>query len=149
MRDRLLFVKWFFLNALTVVFLIAMTLAYGGRVHGPSLVAIPVILAVYAFAQFGAAKICWRANEVTAQTASAWALLHEAKFVRHWAEQVQYLAMLATVFGIWKLLTDQGGNLHDRLINGGGVAFSATFVGVFASLFLMQTLRMIEHDLEG
>ena len=145
MSSKTLFLKWCLLNSLAIVFLVYLASQYAGRLHGPSLIAVPVILLAYAWAQGIAGWICWRADNP--QVSRKW-LLHEAKYVHHWAEQIQYLAMLATVFGIWTLLTDHGGNLHDRLLNGGGVAFSATFTGIFCSLILMQCLRMIDNDLD-
>jgi hypothetical protein len=148
MRERTLFLRWALLNVVAGMFLGSLGIRYGARVHGPSLVAVPLILAVWAYASAIGGRICWHTDGVLPGTRAAVKLAHDAKYVRHWAEQIQYMAMLSTVFGIWVLLTSQGGDLHDRLLAGGGVAFSATFVGIFASLILMQTQRMIEHSLE-
>lgn len=144
-RPRTLFLRWLLLNVFAVGFLAKMGLSYGGRIHGPSLIAIPVILFTFTHATRLAGLICWRSDDPLSLKTK---LLHDLKYVRHWAEQIQYMAMLSTIFGIWVLLTDKGGNLHDRLLNGGGVAFSGTFVGIFASFILMQSQRMIEDELD-
>lgn len=146
-KSKPLFLKWTLLNALAIAFLGFLGSRYGNRIHGPSLIAIPVILAAYAWAAYLAARVCWFADD--AHPHQRRRFLHDLKNVHHWTEQIQYMAMLATVFGIWTLLTDKGGDLHDRLVNNGGVAFSATFTGIFASLILKQVQRVIEDDLEA
>jgi hypothetical protein len=145
---RELFLKWALLNALFAVLLVTLAVAYGGRVHGPSLVAAPLILAVYAYAASFAGRICWRGE--SPRPFEREKLLHEMRYLPYWAWVVQMLGIVSTVLGFWLLLSKGGGDqdLHDRILSGGGVALVGTFVGILTSLVITATHRMIEHDLE-
>lgn len=150
-EGRDLFLKWVLLNVLALVFLTVGGLAYAHRIHGPSLVVVPLMLVVYSYAAAYAGRICWRAGD---HDRSAWKLqrlLHEAEYLNFWVWLLQMMGMLTTVYGFWLLLTSGGTdqNLHDRILSGGGVALVGTWVGIFTSVILAASHRMIEHDLEG
>lgn len=148
-KDRKLFTTWAFINCLTVVFLGAMAIVYGHKIHGPSLVIIPVILVVAAGASAFAGRICFELGErVTPKRKEH--LLHKAKWLTFWAWVTPMIGILGTVFGFWKLLTGGGSNsdIHARVQSGGGVALIGTFVGVVCSVVITGIHRMIEHELE-
>ncbi len=159
MQERQLFLKFVLLNAVASVFLVALGLVYGGRVHGPSLVAVPVILLLALYAQIGAGRICWEADNLMGASFGTRAegpkqrarLLHDAKYLGHWAWCAQVTGILSTVLGFWMLLSAGGGteDLHTRILTGGGVALVGTFVGTAVSMLLVQTERLIEHELGG
>lgn len=153
--DRVLFLKWLLLNALALVGFVALGVTEHGKVHGASRVAIPIILAVFAWASYGAGRICWAAGGLGEK---AWIdggrgdweeLLHDANWLSYWAYACQILGILSTVYGFWTLLAAGGStaDLGSRIQSGGGVALLGTFVGVLTSLVLTFEHRLIEHEL--
>lgn len=137
-----MFVRWALLFVVSLVALTGMGITYGGRVTGPSLVAIPIIAIVFISASLFAGLLCWNADadpEVT---------VHRADWLTFWAWVTPMIGIMGTVFGFWSLLTAGGNNvdLHNRIQNGGGVALVGTFLGVLSSVILSAMHRMIEHD---
>ena len=150
MRDRSLFLKWLLSNALAITVLAILGIVVGGRLHGAPLVAIPIILLIFAYANIRAGMICWKADGVKPGTPEAHRLLHESEWLRHWSWNAQTAGILCAVVGFFFILTGGGDNtdLHDRILQG-GIIFTGTFVGVFVSQVLEHIKRMIDHDLEG
>ena len=146
---RRLFLKWLLLNALAVVLLLAAGVEYHDRIQGSSLVVIPLILAVGAFASTTAGRLCWVVGNDGFDDNKR--VLHEARYLPFWAYTCQMLGILATVIGFWVLLSagGEGTEIGDRVQEGGGVALLGTFAGVFVSLILVMEHRLIEHDLEA
>ena len=141
--ERKLFVKWALLNSLSLVFLGVLGILFGSKIHGPSVMAVPVILSIYGFAQYGAGRIAW--NEQDRR------LMHEARWLPFWAWIAQMVGILSTVYGFWRILTTSTTNeqLHANIQAGGGLALIGTFVGVYVSVILIATHRLIEHELES
>lgn len=150
MKEKKLFLRWALLNVLALVFIIALAVTYGGNVHGPSLAVIPVIIAITAIASTFAGILCWNAPPARPGSLNARSILHDAKYLLFWAWVSPMIGILGTVFGFWRLLTGGGtdADLHQRIQAGGGVALVGTFVGVFSSILLTATHRMIEHDFD-
>lgn len=149
LRDRALFLKWVLLNAVAVVFLVALGVTFGGRVHGAALVVIPLILGLTAYGSAYGGRLCWNADGVRPGTLSAAALIHGAKYLDHWAWVCPMLGILSSIAGMSILLSsNDAATLGERVTSGGGAIFYGTFVGVLAMLLLKHEQRMIEHELE-
>jgi len=148
-RSRKLFLHLTLLSALSALILVALGITYAKQISGPSLVVIPIILTVYALTLAYAGGLCWEADG--ASKAQRERILHEADNITFWAWVVQMIGILGTVFGFWHILAKGGtdADLHARILDGGGVALTGTFVGVYCSIVLSRAYRMIEHDLRG
>lgn len=140
--NRQLFLKWLLLQAAAVSVLIGLGAAYGSRLGGSSLVAVPLILTVLAGASSYAGYFIWR-----------WPYLAPADDRRNTLEWLsfsswlcQMIGIMATVFGAWELLGGAGSaaELGERIQGGLGVALMGTFVGVFSSIVLELERRLIE-----
>ena len=149
-QERKLFVKWAMLVAFSVVFIAALGIAYGSKIHGPSLVVIPIILLVYAYAAGSAGRICWLASGPDSTPRGNKRLLHDSEWLIFWAWVTPMIGIMGTVFGFWKLLAGGGTDtdLHARIQAGGGVALVGTFTGVLVSIVLTLIHRLIEHDVK-
>ena len=143
---RPLFLRWVVLQSIVLTLLAAAALAYGGRLHGASLVMVPVILAVLAGASGYAGLLAWRRD----------AGISPEGGLRHlWfaAGTCQLLGLLGTVAGFYAMFNDGGGtsgaevssDLAARVTHGASVALSATFVGILASLVIL----LEHHVLDG
>lgn len=143
MTSRPLFLKLLLIDALAVLGLAAVAAAYGHRLVGPSLVAVPAILIVYTAASAYAALLAWHTPG-----RALW-VAHRLDFLPFAAWSCQILGIMATVFGFWVLLTSSGDAeaLGARIQDGGGVALAGTFVGVACSLVLSVQERLIAHSL--
>lgn len=152
MRERPLTLRWVLLNALLVTGLAVLAIEYGGRVHGASLLVVPVILAMYAFESFHGLRLCWRADQLPSElTVVAEKLLRETKDITFWAWNLQMTGILATIAGIWIIVTGtlDISTLGPRLLEGMGVALVGSFVGLLCSQALAAQHRWIERRLEG
>lgn len=153
--DRPLTLKWALLNALAVVFLAALAARFHSSVHGATLVVVPVILALGAYASSIGGRLCWRgdtlgqAGSLTEVTSARRRILHEAVYLEFWAWVAQMTGILSTVIGFFILLSSASDvdSLGTRIQEGGGTALLGTFVGVYVSLILAMEHRLIEHDL--
>jgi hypothetical protein len=140
-----LFLRWVVLQSLVATMLLAAALAYGGRLHGASVVMVTVILAVLAGTSGFAGLLAWRAD----------AGISPRDGLRHlWfaAGACQLLGLLGTVAGFYAMFNTNGGDaasagteLTARVTHGAGVALSATFVGILASLVIL----LEHHVLDG
>ena len=139
-------VKWFILNAASVVFLGTLAKFYGGNLRGAPLVGAIVIAAIFICGSLQGARLCSAVDDPFARSKD---VLHRASFLPFWAWLCQMAGILATLAGLEILLTGTHGTLHDRLLSGGGIVFISTFVGVFTSVVLTAIHRIIEHELEG
>lgn len=146
-RARPLALRWALLNALAIVLLIVLGAEFHSHVRGATLVVVPVILLVGAYASLIGGRLSWRIDggDVTRLRA-----LHEARYLEFWAWVTQMMGILATVIGFFILLSHSGADTTDlgtRIQVGGGTALLGTFVGVYVSLVLMMEHRLIEHEL--
>src|SRR5690242_10457084 len=131
-----LFLRWVLLQAVVATLLAAGAIAYGSRLHGASLAMVPLILAVLAGTSGYAGLLAWRLDEGVSPKAG----------LRHlWfaAGACQLLGLLGTVAGFYAMFnegdpgaTGAAGDLAARVTHGAGVALSATFVGILASLVI-------------
>src|SRR5207253_5902485 len=62
-RRHPLFLRWALFQSVMVTLFAAAGLAYGGRLHGASLVVVPLILAVLAVTSGYAGLLAWRCDE--------------------------------------------------------------------------------------
>ena len=150
-RERKLFVRWVLLSAVSVVAMLALGIVYGGRIHGPSLVAISLILLAYAASSVLAGRLCWELGEPHEFVeANRDEILHRAKWILYWAWLAPMVGIMGTIFGMWSLITSSGtsSDLHARIVSGGGVALAGSFIGVLVTVFLTTAHRMIEHEIE-
>jgi hypothetical protein len=142
---RLMFLRWVVLQSVVATLLLAAALAYGGRLHGASLVMVSVILAVLACASGYAGVLAWRVDSGVSPQGG----------LRHlWfaAGTCQLLGLLGTVAGFYAMFNGDGGQagtsgneLATRVTHGASVALSATFVGILASLVIL----LEHHVLDG
>lgn len=141
--DRPLFAKWLVLQAAVVLGFAGMGYAFYTDVHGPSFVAIPAILALYAWGSATGARVIWGAPRKQPTR-----VIHEAKALNFWGWICQTTGILCTIAGFWRILaTNQDINsLGDAIREGGGVALVGSFVGVVASQLLAAQERMIDHE---
>lgn len=146
-----LFLRWVLFQSVVATLLIAGGLAYGGRLHGASLVVVPLILAVLALTSGYAGLLAWRADEgLTVRTG-----------LRHlWfaAGVCQLLGLLGTVAGFYAMFENGGSgaassatgssDLATRVTHGAGVALSATFVGILSSLVILLEHHVLDDDVD-
>jgi len=147
-RRRPLFLRWVVLQSAVVTMLVAAALAYGGRLHGASLVMVPVILAVLAGASCYAGLLAWRLDAGVSPNGG----------LRHlWfaAGVCQLLGLLGTVAGFYAMFNDTTGSsdataassdLAARVTHGASVALSATFVGILASIVLLLEHHVLDRE---
>ena len=147
---RSLFLKCVLVVSGTGVLLALLATKYAARVHGPSLVVVPIILIVMGRAAYEALRLAWAA-EGKQQNFERVPLIHSARWMNYWAWLSPMIGMMGTVMGIWLILTSNGGttaNLHDRLLNGGAVVFAGTFVGILGAVMITTLHRLIEDALD-
>jgi hypothetical protein len=144
-----LFLRWVLFQSVVATLLIAAALAYGGRLHGASLVVVPLILAVLGLTSGYSGLLAWRADEgVPVRTG-----------LRHlWfaAGVCQLLGLLGTVAGFYAMFENGGtsasgsatasSDLATRVTHGAGVALSATFVGILSSLVILLEHHVLDDD---
>ena len=142
-----LFLRWVALQAVVATLLTAAALAYGSQLRGASLMMVPLILAVLAGASTYAGLLAWRADGGASPDGG----------LRHlWfaAGVCQLLGLLGTVAGFYAMFNHGGtaaatatasSELATRVTHGAGVALSATFVGIFASIVIL----LEHHVLDG
>jgi hypothetical protein len=142
---RPMFLRWVVLQSVVVTLLAAAALAYGGRLHGASLVMVPVILAVLAAASGYAGLLAWRLDGGTPTNGG----------LRHlWfaAGCCQLLGLLGTVAGFYAMFNDHGGgstasgDLAARVTHGASVALSATFVGILSSIVVLLEHHVLDRE---
>jgi hypothetical protein len=142
-----MFLRWVVLQALVATLLIAGGLAYGHRLGGASLVMVPLILAVLIGSSCYAGILAWRLD--TGAPAAAG--------IRHlWfsAGVCQLLGLLGTVAGFYAMFNASpassdapaGGDLAARVTHGAGVALSATFVGILASIVILIEHHVLDRE---
>jgi uncharacterized membrane protein YfcA len=150
LSEKTLFVKWALLNAIFSVFVVALGITFGGRIHGAALAVIPIIFLLIAYASAYGGRLCWRADGVLPGTPEARRIIHESLYLDHWAWVCPMLGILSSIAGMSILLsTNDAASLGERVTSGGGAIFYGTFVGVLAMLLLKHEQRMIEHELDG
>jgi MotA/TolQ/ExbB proton channel family len=145
---RPLFLRWVVLQAVVATLLAAAGLAYSGQLHGASLAMVPLILAVLVGASGYAGLLAWRADE----GASASGGLRHLWFA---AGVCQLLGLLGTVAGFYAMFNHGGeatttagtsSDLATRVTHGAGVALSATFIGILASIVLLLEHHVLDEE---
>jgi MotA/TolQ/ExbB proton channel family len=140
-----LFLRWVGLQAVVATVLAATALAYLDQLQGASLMMVPLILAVFGGASAYAGILAWRADGGASPSGG----------LRHlWfaAGVCQLLGLLGTVAGFYAMFNHgstetatAATELATRVTHGAGVALSATFVGIFASIVIL----LEHHVLDG
>jgi MotA/TolQ/ExbB proton channel family len=145
---RPLFLRWVVLQAVVATLLAAAALAYGGQLHGASLAMVPLILVVLAGSSGYAGLLAWRSDD-GASTAGG---------LRHlWfaAGVCQLLGLLGTVAGFYAMFNSGGtasatagasSDLATRVTHGAGVALSATFIGILASIVILLQHHVLDAE---
>lgn len=145
---RPLFLRWVVLQAAVGMLLIAAAVAYGGRLHGASLVMVPIIVVVLGTTSAYAGLLAWRLD--TGESTG--------EGLRHlWfaAGICQLLGLLGTVAGFYAMFNDSGsgasgvppgGDLAARVTHGASVALSATFVGIFSSIVILLEHHVLDRE---
>jgi len=141
-----LFLRWALFQSVVVTLLTAGGLSYGGRLHGASLVVVPLILVVLAATSAYAGLLAWRCDMGQS--------VHDG--IRHlWfsAGACQLLGLLGTVAGFYAMFENGGGtaapgstDLATRVTHGAGIALSATFVGILSSLVILVEHHVLDGD---
>jgi hypothetical protein len=136
------------LQSVVATLLAAGCIAYGSRLHGTSLAMVPLIVAVLAGSSGYAGLLAWRSDEGRSPRNG----------LRHlWfaAGACQLLGLLGTVAGFYAMFnegdTSAGGagassDLAARVTHGAGVALSATFVGILASLVILLEHHVLDDE---
>jgi MotA/TolQ/ExbB proton channel family len=132
------------LQAAVATLLAAAALAYGDQLHGASLAMVPLIVAVLVGASGYAGLLAWRADAGTSPS----------RGLRHlWfaAGVCQLLGLLGTVAGFYAMFNHSGAanaasDLATRVTHGAGVALSATFVGIFASIVILLEHHVLDFE---
>ena len=145
-RGRPLFLRWVVLQAVVATLLAAAAIAYGDRLHGASLAMVPLILAVLAGSSGYAGLLAWRTDEGISPSAG----------LRHlWfaAGVCQLLGLLGTVAGFYTMFNTSGAatagvssDLASRVTHGAGVALSATFIGILASIVILLEHHVLDAE---
>ena len=144
---RPLFLRWVVLQAVVVTLLAGAALAYGDQLHGASLAMVPLILLVLAGSSGYAGLLAWRSDDGASTTGG----------LRHlWfaAGVCQLLGLLGTVAGFYAMFN--GGtasatagvssDLATRVTHGAGVALSATFIGILASIVILLEHHVLDAE---
>lgn len=147
-RGRPLFLRWVLLQSVVATLLVAAAIAYGTRLHGASLAMVPLILAVLAGASGYAGLLAWRADSGDSPKGG----------LRHlWfaAGVCQLLGLLGTVAGFYTMFNEHASgttvasatsDLASRVTHGAGVALSATFIGILASIVILVEHHVLDAD---
>jgi MotA/TolQ/ExbB proton channel family protein len=149
-RDRHpLFLRWVLFQAVVLTLLLAGGLAYAGRLHGASLVVVPLILAVLAGTSGYAGLLAWRTDEGVP-------VMEGLRHLWFAAGSCQLLGLLGTVAGFYAMFEDGTGtataagpgstDLATRVTHGAGVALSATFVGILSSLVILLEHHVLDRE---
>ena len=145
-RRRPLFLRWVMLQAVVATLLAAAGLAYGNQLHGASLAMVPLILAVLAGASGYAGLLAWRTDDGASPNGG----------LRHlWfaAGVCQLLGLLGTVAGFYAMFNHSdaaattagaSSDLATRVTHGAGVALSATFIGILASIVILLEHHVLD-----
>lgn len=142
-----LFLRWVLFQSVMLTLFLAGGLAYGGRLHGASLVIVPLILAVLVGTSGYAGLLAWRADEGVP-------VLEGIRHLWFAAGSCQLLGLLGTVAGFYAMFEDGNGNtaspgstdLATRVTHGAGVALSATFVGILSSLVILLEHHVLDRE---
>jgi hypothetical protein len=148
-RRHPLFLRWVVLQAVVATLLAAAALAYFDQLQGASLAMVPVILAVLAGASGYAGLLAWRTDDGSSPLGG----------LRHlWlaADVCQLLGLLGTVAGFYAMFNNNGGtpsatasassDLATRVTHGAGVALSATFIGILASIVILLEHHVLDAE---
>jgi predicted exporter len=145
---RPLFLRWVVFQSAVLTLLIAAALAYGDRLHGASLIMVPLILLVLAAASGYAGYLAWQFDGGAEPNGG----------LRHlWfaAGVCQLLGLLGTVAGFYTMFNGPVGNgsgdpggtdLATRVTQGAGVALSATFVGILSSIVILVEHHVLDRE---
>jgi len=140
-----LFLRWVVFQSAVLTLLVAAALAYGNRLHGASLVMVPLILVVLAGASGYAGRLAWQFDEGISPNGG----------LRHlWfaAGVCQLLGLLGTVAGFYTMFNGsssggQGGSdLATRVTQGASVALSATFIGILSSIVILVEHHVLDRE---
>jgi hypothetical protein len=147
-RRHPLFLRWVVLQAVVATLLAAAAIAYGSQLHGASLAMVPLILAVLAGTSGYAGLLAWRSDDGVSTTGG----------LRHlWfaAGVCQLLGLLGTVAGFYAMFNNGGtvsatanasSDLATRVTHGAGVALSATFIGILASIVILLEHHVLDAE---
>jgi hypothetical protein len=148
-RRHPLFLRWVVLQAVVATLLAGAAIAYGSQLHGASLAMVPLILAVLAGSSGYAGLLAWRSDD----GASTIGGLRHLWFA---AGVCQLLGLLGTVAGFYAMFNNGGGtvsasasasaDLATRVTHGAGVALSATFIGILASIVILLEHHVLDAD---
>lgn len=154
MTDRPVFLRWLLLNALAVAVSAATVAELASRLHGAARFAIPVIALIYVAGAYVSGRAAWETDLLPSPAAMVRkrlrdSILHQLENVSVLAWVAQVVGLLSTVAGFWIIFAGNAGSdpsaLSDRITNGAGVALTGTFAGVFVSLVLTLSQRVVEH----
>jgi MotA/TolQ/ExbB proton channel family len=148
-RRHPLFLRWVVLQAVVATLLAAAALAYGGQLRGASVAMVPLILVVLAGASGYAGLLAWRSDDGASPSGG----------LRHlWfaAGVCQLLGLLGTVAGFYAMFNNDGASasttagaasdLATRVTHGAGVALSATFIGILASIVILLEHHVLDAE---
>jgi MotA/TolQ/ExbB proton channel family len=136
------------LQAVVATLLIAAGIGYAGQLHGASLAMVPLILLVFVGASGYAGLLAWRTDE----GASPRGGLRHLWFA---AGVCQLLGLLGTVAGFYAMFNHSGAaastgtassDLESRVTHGAGVALSATFIGILASIVILLEHHVLDDE---
>jgi hypothetical protein len=145
---RPLFLRWAVFQSAVLTLLIAAALGYGDRLHGASLIMVPLILLVLAGASGYAGYLAWRFDAGESPNGG----------LRHlWfaAGVCQLLGLLGTVAGFYTMFngSNAGGtgdagsaDLATRVTQGASVALSATFIGILSSIVILVEHHVLDRE---
>jgi hypothetical protein len=143
-----LFLRWIVFQSAVLTLLIAAALAYGDRLHGASLIMVPLILVVLAAASGYAGYLAWQFDGGAEPNGG----------LRHlWfaAGVCQLLGLLGTVAGFYTMFNgpatvgsgdSSGTDLATRVTQGAGVALSATFIGILSSIVILVEHHVLDRE---
>jgi hypothetical protein len=140
------FLRWVVLQSVVTTLLAAAAIAYGNRLHGASVAMVPLILAVLAGASGYAGLLAWRADDGASPK-------HGLRHLWFAAGVCQLLGLLGTVAGFYAMFEETGTGAGDaasslaaRVTHGAGVALSATFVGILASIVILLEHHALDAE---
>ena len=146
---RTLFLRWVALQAVVATLIAAAAIAYGDQLHGASLVMVPLILIVLAGASGYGGLLAWRFDDGASAEGSPrhlWFATGVCQLLGLLGTVAGFYAMFNKVASVSTATAGASSDLASRVTHGAGVALSATFIGILASIVILLEHHVLDTE---